>query len=176
VLDVTGTCVDVEMTILAAPEIVWDLISDITRVPEWSPECVHTAWLGRVTGAPSAGACFTARNRARDGSEWTVTCQVTEAERPRAFAWVVRYGPDLDGPDGVSSFWRCDVEPVSRGGTRIHESFRHGPGGSRLRTIAEQRPDSASGILERRRRQLRENITATLAAMKAVAEGASPGR
>lgn len=170
VIEVTGARVDVEATVLASPGVVWDLLADISRVPEWSPECVHTAWLGPVPGVPRAGARFTGRNRAPNGFEWTVTCEVTEAERPSALAWVV-----LAGPDVVSSFWRCDLAPVP-GGTQVHESFRHGPGGSGLRMMVEQHPERGAYLVEDRCRRLRENITETLAGMKTVAEaGRSAG-
>jgi len=164
VIDVTGTRVDVETTVLAPPEVVWDLLADVTRVPKWSPECVHTAWLGQIPDRPRAGDRFTGRNRARNGFEWTVTCEVTEAGRPGVLAWVV-----LAGPDAVSSFWRCDLEPVP-GGTQVHESFRHGPGGSGLRAMVEQHPERAAYLVEDRCRRLRENIAKTLAGMKAAAE------
>jgi uncharacterized protein YndB with AHSA1/START domain len=163
-IDVTGTRVEVEATVLAPPEVVWDLIADITRIPGWSPECVHTAWLGQVSPTPRVGDRFTGHNRARNGFEWDVTCEITEADRPRTFAWVV-----LARPDAVSSYWCCELEPL-QSGTRVHESFRHGPGGSGLRAMVGQSPDQAAGLIEERRRQLRENITTTLAAMKAVAE------
>jgi Polyketide cyclase / dehydrase and lipid transport len=140
--------VDVEALVLADPEIVWDLLADITRVPEWSPECVHTAWLDKISGV-CAGARFTGRNRARNGFEWTVTCVVTEAERPRTFAWIVLADPQE--PDVVSSYWRCELEPVAPDVTRVRQSFRHGPGGSGLRWMVDQDPDRADHLIEDRR-------------------------
>ena len=167
VIDVTGIRVDVEILVLADPAVVWDLLADITRVPEWSPECVHTAWLDENPGI-RAGTRFTGRNRARNGFEWTVTCMVAEAARPRAFAWVVLADPQQPGV--ASSYWRCDLEPVPPDGTQVRESFIHGPGGSGLRWMVEQDPDRADHLIEDRRRRLRENILRTLTGMKAVAE------
>jgi 3-deoxy-D-arabino-heptulosonate 7-phosphate (DAHP) synthase class II len=31
------------MTVSAQPDVVWDLLAEITNVGKWSPECVHTA-------------------------------------------------------------------------------------------------------------------------------------
>ena len=167
VIDVTGIRVEVEILVSADPGIVWDLLADITRVPGWSPECVHTAWLDKAPDL-RAGARFTGRNRARNGFEWAVTCVVTEAQRPRTFAWTVLADPQEPGI--VSSYWVCELQPVPPHGTRVRESFTHGPGGSGLRWMAEQNPDRADYLIEDRRRRLEENILQTLARMKAVAE------
>jgi hypothetical protein len=96
-----------------------------------------------------------------------VTCVIEEAFRPGTFAWVVLADPGE--PAVVSSFWHRDLEPVP-GGTRIRESFTHGPGGSGLRWMITQDPDRAGEIIAGRRRQLRDNIRQTLAGMKAAAE------
>jgi hypothetical protein len=137
VIDVTGTRVDVEAFVAAEPGVVWDLLADITRVSDWSPECVYTAWLDEVRQARE-GARFAGRNRARNGFEWSVT--------------------------------RCELDPLTGGGTRVRESFVHGPGASGLRWMAEQDPERAGVIIADRQRWLRDNIARTLAGMKAVAE------
>lgn len=84
----TGLTAAAEEIVAAPPELVWDLIADVTRISGWSPECVRAAWLG-APGGPQPGARFTGRNRFPNGFEYEVTCVVTEADRPRAFAWVV---------------------------------------------------------------------------------------
>jgi uncharacterized protein YndB with AHSA1/START domain len=170
VLEVSGTTVEVETIVAADPATVWDLIADITRVPEWSPECVRTAWLDQASSI-RAGRRFSGRNRAASGFEWSVTCVVTEAERPSTFAWVVLADPQE--PDVASSCWRCELVPVPGGGTMVRESFVHGPGDSGLRWMVEQDPDRADTLIEDRRRRLRENILQTLSGMKGVAEDRS---
>lgn len=45
----------------ADPERVWDRVSDITRMGEWSPERERAEWL-EGTGA-AVGACFRGYNR-----------------------------------------------------------------------------------------------------------------
>ena len=60
--EVTGLTVAAEEVVTARPELVWDLVADVTRVGEWSPECIRAAWLGDP-GRPQPGARFTGRNR-----------------------------------------------------------------------------------------------------------------
>ena len=43
--EVTGLTATAEETVAARPELVWDLVADITRVGRWSPECIWAAWL-----------------------------------------------------------------------------------------------------------------------------------
>ncbi|GAB2661591.1 SRPBCC family protein [Saccharopolyspora gloriosae] len=59
----TGTELDeVSLRIEATPEQVWDLLSDITRMPEWSPNLARCTWRGRVR-EPVAGARFIGFNK-----------------------------------------------------------------------------------------------------------------
>jgi uncharacterized protein YndB with AHSA1/START domain len=164
--EITGLTAAVEEVIAASPELVWDLLADVTRVGGWSPECIGAAWLGEP-GGPWPGARFAGRNRFPDGFEYEVTCLVTEADRPRAFAWVV-----LDGsgdPACPSSSWRYLIDPLP-GGSRVRQHFTHGPGSSYLRGYVAKAPDRAAEIIAIRRSRLQDNMTATLRAMKAVAE------
>ena len=38
------------ITIAAAPEAVWDLIADVTRMGEWSPETTGCEWIEGADG------------------------------------------------------------------------------------------------------------------------------
>jgi uncharacterized protein YndB with AHSA1/START domain len=165
--EVTGLTVAAEEVVAARPELVWDLVADITRVGRWSPECIRTAWLGEP-GQPRSGARFTGHNRFPDGFEYEVTCVVTQADRPRAFAWVVL--DDSGDPARPSSSWRYRIDPLPGGGSRVRQRFTHGPGASYLRAAAAEAPDRAAEIIAARRQGLRANMSATLRAMKAAAE------
>ena len=71
---------------IAAPlDAVWDLVSDVTRVGEWSVECRSAEWLAGATG-PVAGARFRGRNR-RNAALWTRTCEVLAVDPPNRFVW-----------------------------------------------------------------------------------------
>ena len=81
------TDVTVERDIAAPAEKVWDLISDITRMGEWSPEARGGAWVKGAT-EPAVGARFKGKN-ARGKRSWTTDCRVTECERGSRFAFDV---------------------------------------------------------------------------------------
>jgi hypothetical protein len=103
---------------------------------------------------------------------------VTEADRPRAFGWVVL--DDSGDPGRPSSSWRYRIDPLPGGGSRVRQRFTHGPGASYLRAVAAKAPDRAAEIIAARRDGLRSNMSATLRAMKAAVEsshaiGVSPG-
>lgn len=168
--EVTGLTADAEETVAAPPERVWDLVADITRVGEWSPECIRAAWLGDP-GMPQPGARFIGGNRFPNGSAYEVTCVITDADRPRTFAWVVL--DDSGNPGRPSSSWRYRIDPLPYGGSKLRQRFTHGPGASYLRTAAAQAPDRATEIIAARRNGLRVNMSATLRAMKATAESSN---
>lgn len=75
-----------ERTVQAPPERVWELVSDITRAGEWSPEATG-AVAGDATG-PAVGARFTGGNR-HGRIRWSTHCRVTECEPPHRFTFVV---------------------------------------------------------------------------------------
>jgi carbon monoxide dehydrogenase subunit G len=99
--------------IAAPPEFVWRLISDITRMGEWSPETSTATWTGGSSG-PIVGAAFVGHNR-RGRLRWKGRCEVTVADEPREFAFVRK------GPDGGTT-WRYRLE-ADNGHTTVTESF-----------------------------------------------------
>src|SRR5437660_6307658 len=64
--DVTGLTADAEEMVAARPQLVWDLVADVTRIGEWSQECIRAAWLGEP-GRTLPGARFTGHNRLPNG-------------------------------------------------------------------------------------------------------------
>ena len=106
--------VQVDRTIAAPPEKVWSLISDVTRMGEWSPETTSCEWVGGATG-PAVGAKFKGRNTVGNKS-WTTTCVVTDSTPGQAFGFLVKVGP-LD-----IARWLFLVEPAD-GGCRVEERW-----------------------------------------------------
>jgi hypothetical protein len=88
----------------------------VTRVGEWSHECVGAHWLGSCT-SPVPGARFRGRNRA-GLFRWGRVCEVVSAD-PYELVWITV--PTAVFPD--SSEWRISLARVD-GGTRISQQFR----------------------------------------------------
>ena len=107
----------IEVVVDAAIGQVWGVVSDVTRVGEWSHECRSAQWLGDADG-PVPGARFRGRNRA-GWARWGRTCEIVAVEPPREIVW--RTVPTRLIPD--STEWRFRLEPAD-GGTRITQSFR----------------------------------------------------
>src|SRR5438270_13263418 len=83
--------VSVEEHVQAAPDKLYELVSDVTRMGEWSPETTSCKWLGGATD-PAVGARFRGSNRS-GWRRWSTTCTVVEADPGRAFAFEVKVGP-----------------------------------------------------------------------------------
>ena len=75
----------VEALVAAPPSAVWAVVSDVTRVGEWSAECVGAQWLDGASAAVP-GVRFRGRNRA-GRSRWTRTCEVLAVDPGRELVW-----------------------------------------------------------------------------------------
>ena len=74
---------------VAAPaQRVWDLVSDLPRMGEFSPENEGGRWQGGATG-PAVGAVFRGTNRS-GRRRWSTRCTVTRCEPGRSFSFAVR--------------------------------------------------------------------------------------
>jgi len=104
-----------EMTVDAERDAVWNVVRDVTRVGEWSHECVGAAWLGGVTAAVP-GARFRGRNR-NGIFRWGRVCEVIDAT-PGELAW--RTVPTVLYPD--STEWRIRLHEAD-GRTLIEQTF-----------------------------------------------------
>src|SRR6516225_4827890 len=70
---------EVRLRIQAPPGLLYDLVSDVPRTPEWSPEVISCRWLDGAAGAVP-GARFSARNKRR-WAAWSNKPVVETAER-----------------------------------------------------------------------------------------------
>lgn len=75
----------VERVIDAPPELLYDIVSDVTRTPELSPEILRCTWVGGATG-PVVGARFRAINTLGRGRTWPNWPVVITADPGREFA------------------------------------------------------------------------------------------
>ena len=148
----------VSVEIAAPPERVYALVSDITRMGEWSPECQQCSWTNGATG-PAVGARFKARNKGRRGPSWYNKPVVTAADDGRQFAF------NRSGP-GIGSYtWRYVLEPTPTG-TRLTESYEaERPVPKAMNWLTEKWTGS-----DDRDADLREGMKTTLERIKAAAE------
>ena len=69
------------------PQKVYELIADVTRMGEWSPESAGGEWL---TGEPgTVGSTFRGDNR-RPWVKWSTVCTVITADPGKRFAFAVK--------------------------------------------------------------------------------------
>ena len=115
---------EVSVWMAAPPSEVWDLVSDVTRIGEFSPETFEAKWTRGATG-PEVGAQFKGHVR-RNGvgpTYWTL-CTVTACEPERVFEFAV-------GNDTVTTNnWGYRLEPSpgpDGAGTLVTEYFRVEP-------------------------------------------------
>ena len=101
----------------APVERVWDLVSDVTRIGEFSPETFEAEWVDGASG-PAVDARFRGHvKRNQKGPTYWTTCKVTEAKPNDAFEFAVMMG------DRAVSTWGYRVQ-AANGGTDVTEYFR----------------------------------------------------
>lgn len=144
------------IVVACSPEDLYAMVSDVTRMGEWSPVCTGCWWDGDDRGV---GAWFTGRNELPERT-WETRSEVVAADPGREFAFVV-------GGDRVR--WGYAFAPVG-GGTRLTESWHFlAPG----RALFEERYGAdAPAEIAHRAELARTGIPATLAAIKKAAESA----
>ncbi|MBV8952456.1 MAG: SRPBCC family protein [Actinobacteria bacterium] len=98
-------------------ERLYDMVADMPRMGEWSPECGSVEWTDGAT-RPRPGARFIGHNHTGPGGiiRWSRPGRVLTADPGREFTFVTEEG----GREGV--VWRYRFEPVD-GGTRVTESY-----------------------------------------------------
>lgn len=139
----------------ATPEQVWALVSDVTRIGEFSPETFEAEWLDGATG-PAVGARFRGHvKRNEKGPVYWTTCEVTVCEPLEEFTFgVVQNGE-------VINTWGYKLQAAD-GGTDVTEFFQ----------LADKLPIKIYWFLAgwARGKTNRRGMQRTLEAMKAVVE------
>ncbi|HEX7460986.1 MAG TPA: SRPBCC family protein [Dermatophilaceae bacterium] len=79
------------LAVVAPADAVYDLVADLPRMGEWSPECERVTWRGGATSAVS-GAQFLGFNRA-GFVRWITQGEVVTAEPGRHLAFEITFGP-----------------------------------------------------------------------------------
>jgi hypothetical protein len=147
--DQVGLEIDADATAL------YDMVSDLPRIGEWSPECERVVWEGEVD-VPVEGTTFFGHNAVGPGRRirYKRHGRVLVAERGREFAFIT----DEGGRE--STVWRYTFAPAGSR-TRVTESYevRWIPTWARILDVPTNR-----------HRELVENMRTTLERLKAAAE------
>jgi Polyketide cyclase / dehydrase and lipid transport len=144
------------IVIARSPEDLYDMVSDVTRMGEWSPVC-RACWWDDGDG-PQVGAWFTGRNEAPGRDPWETRSQVVAAAPGKEFAFAV---------GGVWTRWGYTFTPVAEG-TQVTESWEVLPSG--VTRFEERFGGDAAAQLANRFETARTGIPATLLALKRTAE------
>ena len=150
-----------EIVIESTPEHIYDLVAELPRMGEWSPECQSVEWVDGARAPPSApGSSATTGAVPAASFKWSRRGRVLVADPGREFAFVTEEG------GRESTEWRYRFEPVD-GGTRVTESYevRWIPAWARIVDVPTNR-----------HRELREAMRHTLGQLKTAAESKSRSR
>jgi uncharacterized protein YndB with AHSA1/START domain len=156
---VTPARAEARVHIVAPPERVYALVSDVTRMGEWSPETIRCAWVDGADGA-TPGAWFEGTNRV-GRIMWTTRCRVDVADPGRELSFTVHAG------GRPSSRWSYRLAPAADGGTDVVESME---GLLTYGLVARVIKRVATGIRDRSEHNA-ATMARTLARLKAAAEG-----
>ena len=102
----------VSREISASADAVWPLVSDLTRMGEWSPENQGGEWIKGATG-PAVGALFKGRN-SNGKRSWSTTVKVIEFDPPKRMAFALMVGRS------AWCDWVWEVAPSANGCTVTH--------------------------------------------------------
>jgi hypothetical protein len=148
------------IVIARSPGDLYDMVSDVTRMGEWSPVC-KACWWDDGDG-PRVGAWFTGRNEVPEREPWQTRSQVVAASAGQEFAFTV---------GGTWTRWGYTFTPVA-GGTQVTETWDVLPDG--VARFDQRFGSDATAQLANRFEAARAGIPKTLAALKRVAEAAQP--
>ena len=143
------------IVIARSAEDLYDMVSDVTRMGEWSPVCKECWW--EDGGSPQVGAWFVGRNELPERT-WKTRSEVVVADRGREFAFIV---------GGSYVRWGYTFTPVDDA-TLVTETWEFLPDSEVL--FAERFGEHAEAETQNRAEAARTGIPATLAAIKERAE------
>lgn len=141
-----------EVEINAPVSKVWGLISDLSRMPQWSPQCRLMKALG-----PIRPGTRTVNLNRRGLLFWPTTSVITEVVPERKFAFRVPIN---------TTVWSYELEPTATG-TRLVET-RHAENG--VTTMSTAVTKAALGGVDSFEQELLEGMQLSLARIKAAAE------
>ena len=141
-----------EIDINAPVGKVWALVSDLSLMPQWSPQCRVMRALGPVRQGTKT-INFNKRNRLF----WPTTSVVTEFIPEKKLAFRIHINRTI---------WSYELEPTETG-TRLTES-RHAENG--VTAFSNMSVNAVMGGVPSFERELVDGMNATLSRIKAAAE------
>ncbi|MFK4086413.1 SRPBCC family protein [Kribbella sp. NPDC020789] len=141
------------ITVAAPAATLYDLVSDLPRMGEWSPECTGVTWNSGTPG-PAVGARFVGRNRV-GSARWMTQGRVLAADPGREFTFEIFFGPVQ------VALWSYEFTPTADG-CEVAESWTD------RRPLLVKLPSQAA--FGRRSDINRRNMRITLDRLKAAAE------
>jgi uncharacterized protein YndB with AHSA1/START domain len=142
-----------EVEINAPVSTVWSLVSDLSRMPQWSPQCRVMKLLG-----PLRPGTRTLNLNRHTLLFWPTTSVITEVLPERKLAFRVPIN---------TTVWTYELEPTATG-TRLVET-RHAEKG--VTAVSTAITKAALGGVDTFETELLEGMNQSLARIKAAAEG-----
>jgi uncharacterized protein YndB with AHSA1/START domain len=142
-----------EVDINAPVSRVWGLVSDLSRMPQWSPQCRMMKLLG-----PLRPGTRTINLNRRNMLFWPTTATITEVIPERKIAFRIPIN---------TSVWSYELEATATG-TRLVET-RHAENG--VRAVSTAVTKAALGGVDSFESELLAGMNQSLARIKAAAEG-----
>jgi uncharacterized protein YndB with AHSA1/START domain len=153
--------ISVTREIDAPAETVWTMVSDLTRMGEWSPENEGSTWSGGATG-PRPGATFTGAN-SNGKKRWKTAGTIIEADPGRLLTF------RITAAGFKVAEWRYALDTTATG-CRVTETWI-----DRRGRIAKALGKPVSGVADRATHN-RMTMEQTLERLKVAAESsARPG-
>lgn len=154
-----GSEIAVSVEIAAAPERVWELVSDINLPAQFQNEFKRAEW---VTEGPALGAEFTGYNE-RKGFEWDTSSWIVEYEPMKTFGWAV------SDPENPGATWTFRLSGTADGTQLVFH--RHlGPGPSGITSSITRHPEDEEAIIAARDAEQTINMQGVVDGIKDLAE------
>jgi uncharacterized protein YndB with AHSA1/START domain len=142
-----------QIDINAPVATVWALVADLSRMPQWSPQCRMMRLLG-----PLRQGTRTINLNRRNYAFWPTTSTVTEVIPEKKVAFRV---------NANGTVWSYELEPTDVG-TRLVES-RHAENG--VKALSNMTINALFGGVPGFERELVEGMNQSLSRIKVAAEG-----
>ena len=156
--NVAAAVISDSIEIDASPAAVWEIVSDLKRMGEWSPQCRKMIIRG---GGPIGVGTRTLNINTRGLLVWPTQAMVKEFEPEKKLSFKVREN---------HSVWVYELEPTANGGTKLTES-RLAP--DDVSDVSKFLTRNVLGGLEDFEKELKLGIKQTLARIKREAEKAA---